>query len=76
MRVFFLAVGILFSAQLIGQNARLAQQYYSDGEYEKAAILYEKLYEKNKANDYYFSSMAEEASHSRRAELWFKACLV
>ncbi|MCH2083890.1 MAG: tetratricopeptide repeat protein [Saprospiraceae bacterium] len=59
MRVFFLAVGILFSVQLLGQNARLAQQYYSDGEYEKAAILYEKLYEKNRSNDYYFDRFVD-----------------
>jgi len=59
MRVFFLAVGILFSVQLLGQNARLAQQYFSDGEYEKAAILYEKLYEKNRSNDYYFDRFVD-----------------
>ncbi|MCI5081399.1 MAG: tetratricopeptide repeat protein [Saprospiraceae bacterium] len=54
MRILFLLVGLFFSVALSGQNARLAQQYYNDGEYEKAAILYEKLYERNKANDYYF----------------------
>jgi len=32
----------------------LAQQYFKDGEYEKAAELYNKLYEKNNKNDYYF----------------------
>ena len=43
---------LIFSVQLLGQNARLAQQYFSDGEYEKAAILYEKLYEKKALCDY------------------------
>ena len=36
------------------QNARLAQQYFLDGEYEKAAILYEQLFEQNEENEYYF----------------------
>jgi tetratricopeptide (TPR) repeat protein len=38
----------------ISQNARLAQQYFLDGEYEKAAILYEQLFEQNEENEYYF----------------------
>jgi len=37
-----------------GQESKLAQQYFKDGEYEKAAVLYKKLYEKNNRNDYYF----------------------
>lgn len=38
----------------LSQNARLAQQYYADGEYEKAATLYEQLLDQNDANEYYF----------------------
>lgn len=40
-------------------ESRLAQQYFSSGEYEKAASLYNKLYEKNNANDYYFTRYIE-----------------
>jgi tetratricopeptide (TPR) repeat protein len=36
------------------QEARLAQQYFRDGEYEKASVLYEKLAEANPENPYYF----------------------
>lgn len=36
------------------QDARLAQQYFVDGEYEKAANLYERLFANNERNDYYF----------------------
>jgi len=40
---------------LNAQDSRLAQQYYQNGEYEKAASLYTKLFEENKNNDFYFS---------------------
>ncbi len=36
------------------QDLRLAQQYYSKGEFEKAAILYKKLYEAQETNNYYY----------------------
>ncbi len=40
-------------------ESRLAQQYFNSGEYEKAASLYNKLYQKNNANDYYFTRYIE-----------------
>jgi tetratricopeptide (TPR) repeat protein len=43
-----------FSFNLIGQEYKLAQQYYNDGDFEKAATLYKKLYDKQKNNEYYF----------------------
>ncbi len=45
-----LATSVVLSAQ----PARLAQQYFQSGEYEKAAELYEDLYQKNGNNDFYF----------------------
>jgi tetratricopeptide (TPR) repeat protein len=36
------------------QESKLAMQYYQDGEYEKAAALFNKLYEEKNYNDYYF----------------------
>ncbi|RMF02162.1 MAG: hypothetical protein D6772_03815, partial [Bacteroidetes bacterium] len=42
------------STVLYAQPARLAQQYFQSGEYEKAAELYEDLYQKNGNNDFYF----------------------
>ena len=41
-----------------GQNAKLAQQYYRDGEFEKAAIVYKKLFGQQK-NDHYFDRYIE-----------------
>ncbi len=39
---------------LHAQDTRLAQQYFQNGEYEKAAVLFEQLYESNPQNDYFF----------------------
>lgn len=41
------------------QDARLAQQYYRNGEYEKAAVLYEQLFQSNENNDFYFDRYVE-----------------
>ncbi|MEZ4958090.1 MAG: tetratricopeptide repeat protein [Saprospiraceae bacterium] len=41
------------------QDAKLAQQYYQDGEFEKAAIIYKKLYDAQNHNDYYFDKYIE-----------------
>lgn len=53
--LFCLVISIV-SAQ---QESKLAQEYYSTGEYEKAATLYAKLYDKNSGNDYYFNRYIE-----------------
>ena len=51
--VFILVTGLVsIQAQ---PNSNLAQQYYQNGEYEKAASLYEKLYRDNEKNSYYFN---------------------
>jgi len=54
--LFFLLNSTLF---LIGQESKLAQQYYENGEYEKAASLYNKLYDQQNNNDYYFERYVE-----------------
>jgi len=38
------------------QDIKLAQQYYKNGEYEKALAIYEKLYQENATNSYYYSN--------------------
>lgn len=44
---------------LQAQDARLAQQYFQNGEYEKAAELYNSLYQKNGNNDFFFDQYFE-----------------
>ena len=41
------------------ENSKLADQYYLDGEYEKAAQLYEKMYRGSNRSDYYFTKYIE-----------------
>ena len=48
---YLLILGLLISSLgLSAQQSKLAAQYFSDGEYEKAASVYQKLYEKNNHN--------------------------
>lgn len=56
MRYIFLTIALVFGGVMLGwaQPAKLAQQYYQNGEYEKAASLYEQLYQANERNPYYF----------------------
>ena len=49
---FLIIVSLALSTQ--AQTASLARKYYQDGEYEKAAVLYKELHEKDRTNDYYF----------------------
>ncbi len=46
---------LLFPVLLSAQESKLAQQYFMSGEYEKAATLYEKLYNRGNNNDFYFN---------------------
>jgi len=39
----------------IAPNTQLAQEYFKNGEFEKAATIFEKLVAKNPTNSYYFS---------------------
>ena len=60
MRFLFLCFAIfLLPLFASGQDTKLAQQYYQDGEFEKAAILYKKLYIQQNRNDYYFDRYVE-----------------
>ncbi len=59
MRKLILLAALFVSVAAFGQDARLAQQYFQDGEYEKAAVLYEKLFSLNEENDFYFERYIE-----------------
>ena len=47
------------SGSLFAQESKLANQYYATGEYEKASMLYKRLYEKSRNNDFYFTRYLE-----------------
>ncbi len=46
----------------MGQDSRLAHQYFQTGEYEKAASVFKKLFDKNGNSDYYFQRYIESLS--------------
>lgn len=54
LSLFFLIPSASFS-----QDARLAQQYYQNGEYEKASVMFERLYRSNELQDFYFDRYIE-----------------
>ena len=53
--IFILFLALAASAQ----QSRLANQYFANGEYEKASTLYRQLYEKEPANEFYFQRVTE-----------------
>lgn len=60
MRILvFLSLLFLLPLASPGQDSRLAQQYYLNGEYEKAAVLFERLYRANEVQDFYFDRFIE-----------------
>ncbi|MBK8566936.1 MAG: tetratricopeptide repeat protein [Saprospiraceae bacterium] len=60
MRILLLFAMLALTPLLVSaQDSKLAQQYYQDGEFEKAAVLYEKLYVQNNKNDFYFDRYIE-----------------
>ncbi|MDF1865187.1 MAG: tetratricopeptide repeat protein [Saprospiraceae bacterium] len=59
MRFFIIIVAFIFPFFINAQSSKLAQQYYQDGEYEKAAAMYQKLSDQHKNNDFYFDRFIE-----------------
>ncbi len=54
-----LSLFLLASLPAQGQNSKLAEQYYLDGEYEKAADIFESLYKKSNRSDFFFNRYVE-----------------
>lgn len=54
---------------LNGQETRLAQQYFQDGEYEKAAQLYQRLYQQSGNNGFFFERYVESLIALERFDL-------
>ncbi len=54
MRFLIVAIALCWAGWAKGQEAKLAQQYFSDGEFEKAVVLYEKLLQQQDNNEIFF----------------------
>ncbi len=53
-RLLFVAFILLSAIMVQAQDSKLANAYFRDGEYEKAAEVYKRLFDKTGKNDYYF----------------------
>jgi tetratricopeptide (TPR) repeat protein len=60
MRLTLVFIYLTLSSILLGQNNQLANEYFRNGEYEKAAVMFKSLIEKSKGtNEYQFSRYLE-----------------
>lgn len=50
---------MLLAGNLLAQTSRLAMQYFETGEFEKAASLFQELYEKDRRSNFYFDKYIE-----------------
>lgn len=48
------AAFLFFGATVFAQDPRLGREYFSNGEFEKAAEIYQQLHEKDRKQDYYY----------------------
>ncbi len=56
--IIVLAISICGVLSATAQDAKLAQQYYQNGEFEKASVIYEKLFDKSNS-DFFFDRYVE-----------------
>ena len=59
IRTLFTFLCLTFSILVIGQDSKLANEYYRSGEYEQAAQLYRKIWIQSRYNEYYFDRYIE-----------------
>lgn len=53
--ILFLILSGMGASRAQAQDPNLANQYFVDGEYEKASALYNQLWERDKRSEYYFT---------------------
>ena len=63
--LFFFLIGIL---GLSAQNEAIAQQYFEKGDFEKAIVYYQKLYDKNPNNRNYFMALVTSFQQANQLE--------
>ena len=59
MKLVLYSFILLYSFQSFSQNEDLAKEYFDRGEFQKALISYEKLYNEKKGNSNYFNKIVE-----------------
>ena len=63
-----LLIGVHFNSGTAQMQVELAKQYFDQGEYEKAAELYDELAQAQPRNDYYLTRYLESLSKAERFE--------
>lgn len=66
--LYLFAFVFLWGTALQAQDPNLANQYFMDGEYEKAAALYGQLSEQDEENDYFFNRHMESLLNLEKYE--------
>lgn len=56
-KYFYIFLFSFFSICVHAQSLSLANQYLEEGEYEKAASIFQQLYQRNPGNEYYLTSL-------------------
>lgn len=64
--ILLLTLLMSLSRVVFGQDEQLAQQYYNDGEFDKAVILYEKLFAKNTSNPVFYENYLQSLIQLKR----------
>ncbi|MBL7826827.1 MAG: tetratricopeptide repeat protein [Saprospiraceae bacterium] len=57
--ILFFVLNFAGAPEAKAQDPNLANQYFMDGEYEKASTLYNQLWERDKRSEYYFTRYVE-----------------
>ncbi|WP_417442984.1 tetratricopeptide repeat protein [Joostella sp.] len=69
MKYFFIIFFSLLSfSDLFAQNQAIAQQYFEKGDYEKAIVYFQKLYDQNPNNRNYFMSLVASYQQANQLE--------
>ena len=75
MRFILLICGFLITSTILSQNDQVALSYFNKGEFEKALISYQKLYDDNKANTNYLLKIIESHQQLEHFEIAEKLLL-
>ena len=59
MRTLLLIVALMMTMAVTAQSEVVAKSYFDNGDFEKALISYQKLFEENKGNTNYFFKIVE-----------------
>ncbi|NQX85820.1 MAG: tetratricopeptide repeat protein [Flavobacteriaceae bacterium] len=66
LKQFLFMLSLCVSIFSFSQDEALAKDYFSRGEFEKALLTYQKLYEKNNSNSNYFQKIVEALQQLKR----------